>query len=137
MYLSIYLFYFFLKKKLGCTLAMWLGETEDVQHNQRRASYASFTKRGKPSQMEILAAWLEISLLRELEESCHFTPQTSYPQALRNLNSKNCNNKSDSLENGKTNTPTGTPLRRDNVECLFLRFVLLFILFKFLSLIYF
>lgn len=95
---------------------MWLGETEDVQQNQRRASYASFAKRGKPSKMEILAAWLEISLLRELEDSCHFTPHTSYPQALRDSEKE-----SSSPEETKTTVPHGTPLRRDNVECLFLR----------------
>jgi hypothetical protein len=68
---------------------MWLGETDDAKQNVRRASFASFSgKSGKPSRMEILRAWLEISLLRELEESCHFSPETIYPQAKRNLNLK-------------------------------------------------
>lgn len=65
---------------------MWLGETDDAKQNVRRASFASFSgKSGKPSRMQILRAWLEISLLRELEESCHFSPSTIYPQAKRNL----------------------------------------------------
>lgn len=112
---------------------MWLGETDDVKQNVRRASFASFSgKSGKPSRMQILRAWLEISLLRELEESCHFSPSTIYPQAKRHLSSKIDESKSKQIVSSSILIilvilePSGdgatiTPLRRDNVESLFLR----------------
>ena len=94
-------------KQLGQVLAMWLGESENCAENSRRASRLSISHAGKPSQIDMLTIWLEISLVREFKNSCTFSPQ----------NSCNSPENADNDEHASRNIP----FRRDNVECLFIQ----------------
>ena len=103
---------------MGQVLAMWLGETSNAKYNTRRASMASMSQGSGSSSLDMLGMWLEISLVREFRDSCNFSPNTCLP-ALKNgklAGSAECEKTSHSVDTSAFNTP----LRRDNVESLFL-----------------
>eukprot|EP00602_Paraphysomonas_sp_CaronLab_P008482 CAMPEP_0185028698 /NCGR_PEP_ID=MMETSP1103-20130426/14616_1 /TAXON_ID=36769 /ORGANISM="Paraphysomonas bandaiensis, Strain Caron Lab Isolate" /LENGTH=679 /DNA_ID=CAMNT_0027563203 /DNA_START=218 /DNA_END=2257 /DNA_ORIENTATION=- len=105
-------------RQMGQVLAMWLGETSNAKYNTRRASMASMSQGSGSSSLDMLGMWLEISLVREFRDSCNFSPNTCLP-ALKNgklAGSAECEKTSHSVDTSAFNTP----LRRDNVESLFL-----------------
>jgi hypothetical protein len=106
---------------------MWLGESDNQVENSRRASRLSISRAGKPSQIDILTIWLEISLVREFKESCSFSPRvytySDVGQTPGNDEDTSTEDNCEATEN-KANTVLETsqsniPFRRDNVECLF------------------
>lgn len=125
---------------------MWLGESADQEENSRRASRLSVSHAGKPSQIEILTIWLEISLVREFKESCSFAPKVwTYATASDDEGENEegrVKNEADSMPSGNGETKkiekenmkeekedekteseaavTNIPFRRDNIECLFI-----------------
>jgi hypothetical protein len=111
---------------------MWLGETSDTARNQRRASLASVSHTGHTSQIKMLEQWLEIGLTREFRETCNFGGnRTSVPRngasdggVVCMITECMCFSYAFTIQDSDAKPSEGgasnTPLRRDNVECLFL-----------------
>ena len=121
---------------------MWLGESADSAENSRRASRLSVSHAGKPSQIDILTIWLEISLVREFKESCSFAPKVWTYASVAGPKTKGGGGgegegegKTDSFSTGEnkeseeekeketeetSSAAPNIPFRRDNVECLFI-----------------
>ena len=106
--------------QLGQVLAMWLGENDNHLENCRRASRLSVsTCEGKPSQLDILTVWLEISLVREFRDSCSHAQEWSYAPKWDDEN-HDSKDKDDSGVPPAENEKSNIPFRRDNVESLFI-----------------
>jgi hypothetical protein len=108
---------------------MWLGESADQRENSRRASRLSVSWAGRPSQIDILTIWLEISLVREFKESCSFAPKVwTYASEVGTgtdeEEEEGEEEKSEGMKGRKEPaaplTSSDIPFRRDNVECLFI-----------------
>lgn len=118
---------------------MWLGESSNHLENSHRASRLSICHAGKPSQIDILTIWLEISLVREFKDSCSFSPLAASIKAESGSISKDervaSKQTSDSGQHGEEGVnkenrnedrneqslaSSNIPFRRGNVECLFI-----------------